>query len=125
MPEPCSYSRYDARVLAPSNQETEFRLRELFWSREDFVGRDVLDIGSNSGALSVLALQLGATRVKAVDPTPDFVDRFRAVVQMHKLNAEVECLSLNQLEPAAFEADVVLFMEVMHWAVDQGMPVVE
>jgi SAM-dependent methyltransferase len=122
----CVYSRYDVGTLTPTTSETEMRGRELFWSPQDFKGRTVLDIGSNSGALTIMALQLGAAHVTAVDPTPRFAEHLAEVAQLHSgLKLRVICTALNRLDPNSIRADVVLFMEVLHWAVDQGMPVPE
>jgi SAM-dependent methyltransferase len=123
-PNTCVYGRYNTHLLTPENQETELRLRELGWTRNDFAGQTVLDIGCNSGILSIFALQLGASHVKAVDPTQKSIETFSAVLQRHRaLNVTLELADLSQLDPTENRSDIVLFMEVMHWAVDQGMTV--
>jgi SAM-dependent methyltransferase len=120
----CVYGRYDTLTLTPDTPETECRLRELGWTNDDFRDRTVLDIGCNSGILSVFALQLGARHIKAVDPTKASIETFAKVLQRHRgLNVTLECADLGKLDPAENRADVVLFMEVMHWAIDQGMTI--
>ena len=51
----CAYERYDPETLEPLNEETYVRLQELGWSKADFAGRSVLDIGCNSGLLTMRA----------------------------------------------------------------------
>lgn len=120
----CVYGRYDTSLLTPDTPETECRLRELGWTRDIFFDRTVLDIGCNSGILSIFALQLGARHVKAVDPTDASVQVFSKVLQHHEdLNVTLEQSDLSKLDPRENVADIVLFMEVMHWAVDQGMTI--
>jgi hypothetical protein len=48
------------------------------------------------------------------------VEFFSTVVSKHTLPIEVEQVGFNELEPATHAADVVLFMEVLHWIVDQS-----
>jgi SAM-dependent methyltransferase len=122
----CVYGRYDTLTLAPDTPETECRLRELGWTREEFLDQTVLDIGCNSGTLSILALQLGAKHVKAIDPTATSVEAFSKVLERHRrLNVTLQCADLSRLDPSENIADIVLFMEVMHWAVDQGMTIAQ
>jgi len=93
---------------------------ELNWSSEEFQDKSVLDIGCNSGILSLYAHKLGANSVKAVDVQGPFVDFFSTVVLEHNLPIKVEKVGFNELNPASHTADVVLFMEVLHWIVDQN-----
>lgn len=117
----CAYERYDPKTLIPQNAETFVRLQELGWSREDFEGRSVLDIGCNSGLLTIYALRLGAARVTALDVQPALVEFVSKVVQAHTLPVTVARTAFKDLEPATFKTDIVLFMEVLHWAVSQGL----
>jgi len=117
----CVYERYDPVTLEPQNTETYVRLQELGWTVDDFKGRTVLDIGCNSGLLSVYALRLGAAKVHACDAQPVFTDFLSRIVQERNLPITVEQSSFDKLEPAKHKADIVLFMEVLHWAVAQGL----
>jgi SAM-dependent methyltransferase len=117
----CAYERYDPRTLQPANAETSIRLQELGWKSEDFNGRTVLDIGCNSGLLTMYALKLGAAKVHACDVQGVFVDFVSRVIAGRSLPVLVSKIGLDKLEPAAHKADIVLFMEVLHWAVSQGL----
>ncbi len=116
----CAYEQYDPRTLEPLNDQTQLRLQELGWSREDFAGRTVLDVGCNSGLLTLHALRLGAKRVIACDVQDPFIAFFSAVVASRNLPVEVRRTGLLDLQANDSAADVVLFMEVLHWAVAQG-----
>ena len=116
----CAYEDYDPGTLVPRNRSTYLRLLELGWKEETFLGKDVLDIGCNSGILSIEAHRLGAASVRSVDVQRPLVDFFGDVVARHKLPIDVSMASLDQLDAKSDGADVVLFMEVLHWVVDQG-----
>lgn len=121
----CRYEIYDAETLKPENESTYVRLMELGWSQEDFAGKTVLDIGCNSGALSVYASQLGAKHIKSVDIQTELVSFFSKVVKEHSLPISVASAGVNDLDPQKDKADIVLLMEVLHWLVDQGMTVAD
>lgn len=116
----CRYELYDPNNLAPLNDSTTIRLIETGWNKHIFSGKTVLDIGCNSGALSIFAVQNGAESVKAVDVQEELVQFFSAVVEKHDLPISVEKRSLEQLTVEEHQADVVLCMEVLHWIVHQG-----
>ncbi len=116
----CAYEVYDPKTLMPGNESTFVRLMELGWKDTEFSGRRVLDIGANTGILSLRAHQLGASSVQAVDVQAPLVEFFASVVARHKLPITVERRSFAQLDQAKDAADIVLFMEVLHWIVDQG-----
>ncbi len=117
----CVYERYDPQTLEPVNKETCIRLQELGWDAQDFKGRTVLDIGCNSGLLTVHALRLGAARVQACDVQAPLVDFVARVVEARRLPVTVKKIAFDKLEPSKDKADVVLFMEVLHWLVSQGL----
>ncbi|PTX57731.1 methyltransferase family protein [Litoreibacter ponti] len=116
----CRYERYDPKTLQPENDSTFVRLIETGWTEETFQGKSVLDIGCNSGALSLFAHSLGASKIQSVDVMPEFTEFFSDVVSSHKLPISVEKIGLNALSPETNNADVVLCMEVLHWIVHQG-----
>lgn len=116
----CAYEEYDPRNLTPLNKSTCVRLSELNWSAEQFQDKTVLDIGCNSGILSLYANKLGAKSVKAVDVQEPLIEFFSSVVSLHELPIQIEKIGFNELEPITHAADVVLFMEVLHWIVDQN-----
>jgi SAM-dependent methyltransferase len=117
----CAYDRYDPITLQPLNDETYVRLQELGWCASDFSGQSVLDIGCNSGLLTMHSLRLGASKVNACDVQQPFVDFVASVVQAKQLPVTVNRLAFDKLTPAENGGDIVLFMEVLHWAVSQGM----
>jgi len=117
----CSYDHYDIETLEPLNSDTYVRLQELGWVREEFSGKSVLDIGANSGLLTMHSLRLGAASVHACEVQPDLAEFIREVSERKALPVDVSIMPFHKLEPAQHEADVVLFMEVLHWAVSQGL----
>lgn len=117
----CAYEHYDPATLAPLNKETFIRLQELGWSKDDFDGRRVLDIGCNSGLLTMHALKLGASHVHACDVQPTLIEFVERVVAARQLPVTVENIPFHKLDPATHQTDIVLFMEVLHWAVSQGL----
>ena len=117
----CAYERYDPVTLEPLNPETYTRLQELGWSKEDFSGRTVLDIGCNSGLLTMYAVRLGARRVLACDVQQPFVEFVSRVAEAKNLPVTVADTPLHKLRLEEHAADIVLFMEVLHWAVSQGL----
>lgn len=116
----CSYERYDPVTLRPTNDSTTIRLLETGWDTETFRAKTVLDIGCNSGALSIFAVQNGAKHVTAVDVQARLVAFFKSVVDYHSLAITVRKASLDELDPSSDASDIVLCMEVLHWIVHQG-----
>jgi len=111
-----AYERYDPQTL-----ETNTRLQELGWSAQDFTGRTVLDIGSSSGLLTMYALRLGAVKVDACGVQPAFAKFVTSVVRAQGLPVTVSRINFDKLRPAKRKADIVLFMELLHWVVSQGL----
>ncbi|MBA3650754.1 MAG: methyltransferase domain-containing protein [Chthoniobacterales bacterium] len=118
----CAYERYDPRTLEPLTAETAIRLYELGWSAKDFSGKTVLDIGCNSGLLTMYALRLGAAKVHACDVQPLLVEFVSQVARARKASVIVTKTAFNDLLPDKDKADIVFFMEVLHWVVSQGLP---
>ncbi len=116
----CAYEEYDPATLVPANTSTYTRLMELGWSAKDFAGKSVLDIGGNSGILSLYAHDLGAKSVSYVDVQKPLVEFFESVVASHNLPISVARKSFLDLTVNEDTKDIVLFMEVLHWIVDQG-----
>jgi len=116
----CAYEEYDPKTLKPVNNSTLTRLMELGWSKKDFEGKSVLDIGGNSGILSLYAHNLGAENISYVDVQEPLVDFFQSVVTEHELPISIERKGFLDLNPDTDSKDIVLLMEVLHWLVDQG-----
>jgi hypothetical protein len=109
----CAYEKYDPANLTPLNQSTCTRLTELNWSTEQFQNKTVLEIGCNSGILSLYANKLGAKLVTAIDVQKPSTGFFSSVVSMHNLSIRVEKNGFSELSPASHAADVVLYMDVL------------
>lgn len=121
----CKYDQYDLNTLEPLNSHTYVRLDELGWTEAEFRGKTVLDIGANSGLLTLHSLRLGASTVHACEiqaPLAAFVEQ---VAEQHQLSVTVSKTPFIQLTREEHAADVVLFMEVLHWVVSKGMPLRE
>lgn len=116
----CAYEEYDPQTLKPVNDSTFTRLMELGWTREEFEGKSVLDIGGNSGILSLYAHNLGAEQIRYVDVQVPLVEFFQSVVSEHQLPIEIERKGFLDLNSESDSKDIVLLMEVLHWLVDQG-----
>lgn len=121
----CQYEMFDPKTLDPINDSTIIRLIETGWDDATFRGKTVLDIGCNSGALSIFAVKNGASAVKAVDVQQPLVDFLSAVVAEHKFPIAVEKAALGELTVERHRSDVVLCMEVLHWIVHQGGKIAE
>ena len=118
--EACAYEKYDPVSLVPVNNETYIRLIELGFQSSEFKGKSVLDIGCNTGMLSIHALNLGAKEVKSVDVQKPLLSFFGEVIAKHNLPIKLYEAQFNNLVPNEDSADIVLMMEVLHWIVDQG-----
>jgi SAM-dependent methyltransferase len=116
----CAYENYDPNTLKPVNSSTFTRLMELGWTKEEFEGKSVLDIGGNSGILSLYAHNLGAKKIRYVDVQVPLVEFFQSVVSKHELPIDIERKGFLDLNPETDSKDIVLLMEVLHWLVDQG-----
>ena len=72
-------------------------------------GMDVLDIGTGSGILSIVADKLGAGRVIGTDLDPAACDTARENVVQNGSDVEIYCGDLTDIpELAGFQADIVV-----------------
>ncbi len=55
-------------------------------------GETVLDIGTGSGVLAIAAIRLGATKVYAVDVSPEAIEAVRANVASNGMQASIEVI---------------------------------
>lgn len=95
----------DDRVFGDGNHETTaFMLDSI--DKYDLKGKDVIDVGTGTGILSIYAKLKGAKRVFAVDADPHALEFARENALKNKVNIEVEIndLTYNLSE----KADVVL-----------------
>jgi SAM-dependent methyltransferase len=119
----CIYERYDPETLAPLEPSAAKRLISLGWTSEEFAAKSVLDVGCNSGLLSVTAARLGADRVHSVDVNKELVAFLAAVADRHRLPIVAEVRSFSEIDPEQPAADIVIFMEALQWIVAQGSTV--
>ena len=77
-------------------------LRKLIIDDEIAQGRDVLEIGTGTGLLSLLCLTNGATRVVATDINPAAVANARYNVAMYELDPFFEVRLVDRSSPGAF-----------------------
>ena len=121
----CLYSHFDRETFEPLNEETRLRLLEANFQKADFEGRTVLDIGCNTGLLSIEALAKGAASVKAIDVQPKLVKDLGKLIEQKQLAMTVERKAFHRLKEKEDRADIVLFFEVIHWLVSQGRTIRE
>ena len=117
----CAYERYNPNTLEPENKETYVRLQELGWSAQDFGGRSVPRYRLQLRLAHFPRTQAGCGDVHACDVQPPLVEFVSRVVAARRLPVAVEQIAFDKLQPSQHKADIVLFMEVLHWAVSQGM----
>ena len=116
----CAYQRFDPLTLTPLSTETALRIEDLNRVLPLVGGRTVLDIGCNGGLVSALALRAGATSVLATDIDDNFVRESQTVLAQEPIRASVRRLSFEEHGPAE-RRDVVFFLEVYHWLIQQGL----
>ena len=121
----CTYQTYDRNTLEPIGIESETRLNELSFLKELVNGRQVLDIGTNSGIVAIQVAKWGAKRILATDVNKQLIDHLQNIVEAHELPISAEICAFKSLDPLTFKSDVVLCLEVIHWLVHQGNPVAE
>lgn len=115
------YQQFSVDPLIPLSPEADLRIAQL---KNDLVcvrGNSVLDIGCFAGLASVLSLELGATKVISVDVDPTYLNDLQSWAAesnrpLSTINADFNSLTKEHA------ADVVIFMEVYHWLVHQGVP---
>jgi len=78
----------------------------LLQSRE-LAGRTMIDVGTGSGVLAVVAAKLGAAFVSALDNDPDAVDNARENIERNDVGRIVEAHVRDLTEPPLTPADVV------------------
>lgn len=119
----CTYDQFDLETLVPLNEPTRVRLAEVDFRPELFAGKSVLDIGANSGLLSIEAWKRGASRITAIDVQDPCIESLEAILEHHDIPMAVEKKGVSQLDPEVDTHDIVLFFEVIHWTTAQGMPI--
>lgn len=116
----CVYCEIDENTLQPKNQESSQRIESLAL---DVILRSedsVLDIGCNSGLLSITAATKFQCEVLSVDIQQPIIGRLESLLQRHNISL------VRPLLGDIFEIDVrrkfdhVFFLQVLHWACFQG-----
>ncbi len=79
----------------------------------DLAGKKVLDIGCNEGFFCGWAKHNGATLVRGIDRSRDFLDTAELLFP----DCEFRCQSWDDLDDTRF--DVILFLSAIHYARDQ------
>ena len=87
-------------------------------------GIDILEIGSGTGAISVLAALAGARRVVAVDINPDAVANTRANIEKHGLGDRMEAREGDVFDPVRPDQRFdLVFWNIPFAFVEPGTPV--
>ena len=73
-------------------------------------GEVVIDVGTGTGVLAIIAAKLGASRVFAIDNSPSVRDVGRANAKVHGVADRIEFLHGDLFEPISedIEADVII-----------------
>jgi 2-polyprenyl-3-methyl-5-hydroxy-6-metoxy-1,4-benzoquinol methylase len=121
----CTYQTYDFKTLEPIGIESQIRIKELEFLKNLVVGQQVLDIGTNSGLVAIQAAKWGAKKTFATDVNKELIENLQATVVAHNLAISASVCAFKSLDPLIFKSDVVLCLEVIHWLVHQGNPIVE
>lgn len=116
----CIYCEIDENTLQPKNEESSRRIESL---KLDLVLRSedtVLDIGCNSGLLSITAATRFQCDVLSVDIQQPIIDKLQSLVKKHDIK------SVRPLLGDIFEIEIqrkfdhIFFLQVLHWACFQG-----
>jgi SAM-dependent methyltransferase len=82
------------------------------FSKINFQGKSVLDLGCNFGFFSFLAQRLGASRVLGVDNMPEIIEGCRLLTSIYGLsNVEFKVADLECLKLGDEQFDIVLLFE--------------
>lgn len=84
------------------------RLCTALLQQIDLVGRRVLDAGTGSGVLALVALRLGADAVLAVDDDPDALQSARENLQLNDVTGGIELRQADFRGLSGLQYDVVL-----------------
>jgi SAM-dependent methyltransferase len=127
-----SYHHWRHRIELNDGLFTPGYLTPTYWKLshfpENFVGKNVLDIGANDGLNSFLMEKYGARSVTSIDiyrdgSDPNHTDGWNPyAIELTKrlLNSKIDIRSksLFELDPAERQYDVVLLADVMNWLSD-------
>jgi len=110
----------DPIALEPGGT-TESKEKLYQFSRKDFEGKSVSDLGCNLGAFSFLALNYGASRVIAYEHESKFKNfldllfhNYQGIFPQYYGKLETVQLNLNTL-PKIPKTDIVMANSIIHW----------
>lgn len=110
----------DPIVLEPGGT-TESKEKIFQFSRSDFEGKSVSDLGCNLGAFSFIALNKGAVKVHAYEMSADFKNfldlvagNYGKIFPQYFDSLKVTQLNLKTL-PKIEQTDVLLSIAIIHW----------
>ncbi len=83
------------------------RLCTALLQRIDLAGKTVLDVGTGSGVLALVARALGARSVTAVDDDPDAIESARENLELNGVTDGIELVAADFRALASKPADVV------------------
>jgi ribosomal protein L11 methyltransferase len=83
------------------------RLCLVLLQHRDLIGRTVIDVGTGSGVLAIVAAKLGAAYASALDVDPDAVENARENIARNGVQAIAEAHVRDLTESALAPADVV------------------
>jgi SAM-dependent methyltransferase len=82
------------------------------FSKINFRGKSVLDLGCNFGFFSFLARRLGAIRVLGIDNMPKIIEGCRLLTSIYGLgNIEFRVADFERLQPVDEQFDIVMLFE--------------
>jgi 2-polyprenyl-3-methyl-5-hydroxy-6-metoxy-1,4-benzoquinol methylase len=116
----CTYQEFDPDSLNPIGYESQVRIKELEGIKSSLVGKQVLDIGTNSGLVAIHAARWGAKNVLAVDVNRELILSLQEISTRHNLPIAPSVCGFTELSAEIFRSEIVLCLEVIHWLFHQG-----
>ena len=116
----CTYQEFDPHSLNPIGDESCRRITDLEVIRNCVKGKQVLDIGTNSGLVAIHVSRWGAKKVLAADVDHNLITSLQDISNHHNLPITASVCSFTNLTVDIFKSDVVLCLEVIHWLFHQG-----
>ena len=95
----------DPKMSFGTGHHESTRLISRLMMAVDVEGKSVMDIGTGTGALAIIAAKRGANRILAFDNNEWAVENTRENLELNALTNEIEVLQgeLEEIEPEAFD----------------------